>query len=489
MNANTYDAIVIGSGAGGAACAYRLVRGGLRVVMLEKGTYLPTDGSTLDIKLVVEEGQFLSREAWLDGHGRPLTPEEHFNVGGKTKWYGAALLRMAAREFETDAPYGCSGWPIGLADLEPYYAEAEQLLEVRNFGRELDLSRILKRAASRSSDWRAEPMPLGLANNITAYPIEATHFDGFASARGLKSEAEQSFLSRLAGAQNFTLVTNAEVTALLGLAGSPFTLTAVRVADGREFIAPRIFLAAGALHSPRLLARFSSAARVGTSVPPPELVGRHLKLHLVTAMVSVGTRRVEDLIRKTVILTNELFPHSSAQPLGFDGELISTLIPKLVPRFLARELGRRSYGFFLQTEDASDPRNRVLDASDSRAGLPVLDYDEKRMPTALREHRAFTRALKRALRKAGLLSFTQRIGPTGTAHASGTLSCGHNASVSVVDADGRVHGTHGLYVVDGSILPRISRVNPSLTIYAWGLRIGDLVAQQFAHEQGESPKH
>jgi choline dehydrogenase-like flavoprotein len=58
----------------------------------------------------------------------------------------------------------------------------------------------------------------------------------------------------------------------------------------------------------------------------------------------------------------------------------------------------------------------------------------------------------------------------------------------VVDADGRVHGTHGLYVVDGSILPRISRVNPSLTIYAWGLRVGDLVARRFAHEQGESPK-
>jgi len=44
---------------------------------------------------------------------------------------------------------------------------------------------------------------------------------------------------------------------------------------------------------------------------------------------------------------------------------------------------------------------------------------------------------------------------------------------SVVDRNGRVHGLRGLYVADGSVLPRSSRVNPSLTIYAWGLRLAD----------------
>ena len=486
MNAESYDAIVIGSGAGGAACAYRLVKGGLKVLMLEKGGYLPSDGSTLDTKRVVAKGEFLSHERWVDGHGRSVIPQEHFNVGGKTKWYGAALLPLAAREFETDGPYGCTGWPLGLADFAPYYAEAEKLLGVHNFVCEPDLARILKRAARRSSDWRSEPMPMGLASDITSDPLEATHFDGFASARGLKNDAEHCFLAPLAGAENFQLQTHAEVTTLLSSARTPFTLTGVRLADGREFRAPLIFLAAGALHSPRLLTRFSFAARIGTSMPPPELAGRHLKLHLLTVMVSVGTRRVEDVIRKTVILTNELYPHSSVQPLGFDGELISTLIPKVMPRFLAREVASRSYGFFLQTEDASDPRNRVLDARDGRAGLPVLDYDEKRMPHALREHRGLTRAFKRALRKAGLLSFTQRIGLAGTAHACGTLRCGHNVSDSMVDSEGRVRGAHGLYVVDGSILPRIGRMNPALTIYAWGLRVGELVAKQFGREQSDS---
>jgi choline dehydrogenase-like flavoprotein len=61
----------------------------------------------------------------------------------------------------------------------------------------------------------------------------------------------------------------------------------------------------------------------------------------------------------------------------------------------------------------------------------------------------------------------------GTAHACGTLIAGDDPANSVVDAIGRVHGMQGLYVVDGSILPRSSRVNPALTIYAWALRVAD----------------
>ena len=82
MNVPQYDAIVVGSGAGGAAAAYRLVSGGMRVLLLEKGAHLPKDGSTLDVRRVVHDGEYFSREPWLDGHGNSITPEEHFNVGG-----------------------------------------------------------------------------------------------------------------------------------------------------------------------------------------------------------------------------------------------------------------------------------------------------------------------------------------------------------------------------------------------------------------------
>jgi len=480
-----FDAIVIGSGAGGTAAAYRLVLGGLRVALVEKGGHLPTDGSTLDIRRVVHGGEFLSREAWLDGKGGALTPEEHFNVGGKTKWYGAALLRFGEHEFHPDLTHDCAGWPIPLADMAAYYNEAERLLGVRTFDCEPDLARILARISPPGSAWVARAMPMGLAPDISAHRNEAAHFDGFASGRGLKGEAEQSILSLLRNLPRFKLFTHAEVKHLIGAAGTPRIIVGVRLADGRELRAPRIFLAAGALHSPRLLARYLDNAGLAEQLQAAKHVGRHLKLHLLTAMVALTPTRKTDLIRKTAVLTNERFPHSSVQPLGFDGELISTLIPKFIPQRLRVQIGRRAYGFFLQTEDGSSAANRVFDAEPSGEAptLPVLDYDETRLPAAAREHRQFTRAFQFALAKAGLFAVTRRVGLNGTAHACGTLRAGHDASDSVVDANGRVHGMHGLYVVDGSILPRSSRVNPSLTIYAWGLRIGDLVAQEFASEQ------
>ena len=194
-------------------------------------------------------------------------------------------------------------------------------------------------------------------------------------------------------------------------------------------------------------------------------------------MVAVSPSIKTDLLRKTLFTEHSAHPHSSVQPLGFDAELIGNLIPAWVPRPLARAVGRRAYGFFLQTEDGSHADNRVLEATDA-GGRPTLDYDAARLPTAAREHRAFTRHLQRSLLRAGLLSFTQRIGLSGTAHVCGTLSAGVDPAHSVVDDHGRVHGIGGLYVVDGSVLPRISRVNPSLTIYAWALRVASRIDQE-----------
>ncbi|MFO1372116.1 MAG: GMC oxidoreductase [Candidatus Competibacteraceae bacterium] len=230
-----------------------------------------------------------------------------------------------------------------------------------------------------------------------------------------------------------------------------------------------MLLAAGALHSPRLLQDYLTQTGLAERLPNSRLVGRYYKHHLLTAVLAFSPGRKHDLLRKTLLLLNTHLPHSSVQPLGFDGELMATLLPRLTPRWLARALGERAYGFFLQTEDGSDERNRVI-ARANGASSPQLDYASTRLPTALTEHRQLVRALQRALLGAGCLAAANSVPLSGTAHACGTLVTGNDPSASVVDAYGRVHEMDNLYVVDGSVLPRSSRVNPSLTIYAWALR-------------------
>jgi choline dehydrogenase-like flavoprotein len=481
MSANPYEAIIVGSGAGGAAAGHRLALAGVRVLIVEKGVELPTDGSTLDDIQVVMHGRFLSREPWLDGSGRTIFPEEHFNLGGKTRWYGAAVLRYSAEEFLDDSRYAARGWPIAQADLAPYYDEAERLLGVRTFAIEPGLKRILDAVQAVDRRWNSIPLPMALSERILQDPLEARHFDGFASVAHLKGDAEASFLKPVATLANLTIRTGSEVVALLRGGSDGATLVGatlvgatrvggVRLASGEELRADTVMLAAGTLHSPRLLNRFIGRLDAPARTARFDLVGRNLKKHVLTAMIAVSLWRPTDTLRKTMLTTHEDFPHSSVQPLGFDADLIATLVPRYVPRFLARLIGRHAYGFFLQTEDGANRDNRVYEESPEK---PVMDYDEARVPASLAEHKALTRAFRRVLLRIGMLSFTQRVGLAGTAHVSGTLVMGTHADHAVVDPNGAVFGIGGLYVVDGSVLPRSSRVNPSLSIYAWGLRVAD----------------
>jgi len=465
-----YDYIIIGSGAGGAAAAWRLANAGRQVLLLEKGEPLPRDGSTLDVEQVIRAGRFKSHEPWLDAHGRRFAPEEYFNLGGKTKWYGAALLRYSPREFEADAAHQCLGWPIGYPDLEPYYAEAEQRLGVRVFDPEPDLAAIVRRLTENRGGWQAEALPLALASEIVRHPEEAAHFDAFASVKGLKGDAESAFLLDAHALPNLRVLTGQAVVALLGDSYEPLRLRGVMTEDGQIFEGSAVLLAAGALHSPRLLQQYFNRTGLESRLPCAAQVGRYYKQHLLTALVAFTPRRQTDLLRKTQVLLNARVPHSSVQPLGFDGELIGALMPGIVPRRLATALGQYAYGFFLQTEDGSDAANRVIAGSGS---LPQMDYDPRRLAPARAEHRRLVRGFRNALLRAGCLGFSKAIPLSGTAHACGSLIAGSDPARSVVDANGKVHGMNNLYVVDGSVLPRSSRVNPSLTIFAWSLRVSD----------------
>lgn len=402
-----YDAVIVGSGAGGAAAAYQPARAGLSVVLIEKGAPLPKDGSTLDFNRVVHQSEFKSNEPWIDNHGRTFVPEEYFNFGGTTQWSGTALLRYSAREFSAEPAYSCLGWPIGYRDMQLYYAEAERLLRVRSIPAEPDLRRIADKLLARTPSWTHQSLPMGLSTDILEIPAEARHFDGFASVADLKSDAETSFLRHVQSMHNLQVRTGHAVTELLGHPKDGTDIQGVRLDNGTELHGRTVILAAGALHSPRLLQRYVHAQDLSRRVPCASDIGRTLKYHLLTAMIGISTRRMTDVIRKTRIFHSSLLPHSSVQPLGFDGELISTLIPRVVPRGVARLIGGHAYGFFLQTEDGAHPDIRVIAGSAAVQCLPCIDYDAARTPAAVDEHRQLVRNFSRRSgthRDAGILA-------------------------------------------------------------------------------------
>ena len=127
-----YDLIVIGSGPGGASLAQRLAPTGKRILILERGDYLPREESNWDSKAVFVDGRYQADETWTNAKGDMFSPALHYNVGGNSKVYGAALFRLRERDFGKVVHAGgvSPAWPLGYEAFAPWYDEAETLFHV-----------------------------------------------------------------------------------------------------------------------------------------------------------------------------------------------------------------------------------------------------------------------------------------------------------------------------------------------------------------------
>src|SRR5204863_9934537 len=128
-----YDVIVIGSGAGGGTLVRHLAPSGKRILLLERGDWLPREPSNWSTSDVFVDNRYISADTWYDAAtAKAFQPQVHYFVGGATKLYGAALYRLRAEDFgELRHHDGVSpAWPIGYDELEPYYTQAEELYRV-----------------------------------------------------------------------------------------------------------------------------------------------------------------------------------------------------------------------------------------------------------------------------------------------------------------------------------------------------------------------
>ena len=130
--AEHYDVIIVGTGAGGGTLAHTLAPTGKKILLLERGDFLPRERENWDPESNFVQGRYMSKDTWYDDDGKPFQPQVHYYVGGATKVYGAALYRLRPQDFgELKHVDGISpAWPLTYDDFEPYYTKAEWLYQV-----------------------------------------------------------------------------------------------------------------------------------------------------------------------------------------------------------------------------------------------------------------------------------------------------------------------------------------------------------------------
>ena len=160
--------IIIGSGAGGGTLAYKLAPSGKRILLLERGPYVPREKENWDSHAVNVESRYHIKEPWFDKDGKEFHAGAHYFVGGNTKFYGAALIRLRQQDFGEVRHHGgiSPAWPISYDDLEPYYTQAEHLYQVHG-----------ERGVDPTEPPRERAIPASAAQPRAAHPAARRRHD------------------------------------------------------------------------------------------------------------------------------------------------------------------------------------------------------------------------------------------------------------------------------------------------------------------------
>ena len=510
-----YDLIVIGSGPGGASLAHRLAPTGKRILLIERGNYLPRERENWDSKTVFVDGKYQAPETWYGRDGSTFHPGLHYYVGGNSKVYGAALVRLRERDFDEVTHHnGISpAWPLKYDVFEPFYSEAERLFSVHGQRGEDPLEppasapfpfppvshepRVQELHDSLVGEGlHPFHLPLGIRLTEDAHGratptsvcIRCDAFDGFPCLLNGKADAQVMCVDpALAAYPNLQLLTDAYVTQLeTGATGREVTGVHVRRhGQDERYEADIVVVACGALSSALLLLRSANDAHPHGLANASRQVGRNYMRHNQSVLMALLPKPNRTVFQKTLAFTDYYFGAPDWEfPLGFvqmcatshaeqiKGEALSSWLEWL-PNMPFDHMALHSMDFWLSSEDLPKPGNRIFYDGDK----VVLDVTEdgweahRRLRKKLESHLANFGAHPILLERK--LYFGKDIPIGGTAHQAGTCRFGTDPATSVLDLDCKAHELDNLYVTDASFFPSIGAVNPTLTIIANALRVAD----------------
>ena len=506
MRSDRYDIIIIGSGAGGGTMAYALADAPVRILLVERGDFVPQEEENWSPDAVWKELRYQSSERWLDEHGREFRPYTHYNVGGNTKFWGSVLYRLRRSDFESvEHIDGVSpAWPIDYDTLAPYYDRAERIYNVHGeLGADPTdpqrgafphlpvphsdgMATIVRRL--QSLGLHPAPLPLGIRDGC----IPCTTCNSFACKLHAKSEADVSCVRPALAHPNVELWTNAVARRLL-TDPSGRRIKSVEISRNGTIVqveAARVVVSCGAINSAALLLRSANDHHPKGLGNSSGLVGRRYMAHLATMMQGFHPfRKNATVFQKTVGINDYYFrgpktryPLGHIQSQGRTHGVMAKVVGDTRSYFGVSMRGiplgaydwwvARGVDWLAMSEDLPVADNRV---TVDRSGRIQLAY----RPNNLRAHRLLVKETCRILRRLGFwVVMTHSHGSKNTTHQCGTIVFGHNPSDSVLDTFCRSHDVENLFVVDASFFPSSAAVNPALTIAAQALRVADHIRQE-----------
>jgi len=514
-NNNHFDVIIIGTGAGGGTLAAKLAPTGKRILLLERGDYVPREKDNWSTRAVNLEGRYQTKEKWRDRDGKELHPHTNYYVGGNTKFYGAALFRLRREDFGEIRHHGgvSPAWPVSYDEMEPYYTQAERMYHVHGLRGE-DPTEPAASAPYPHPAVSHEPRMQHLSDDFARLGLRPFHTplgvmldekdprkspcircstcDGHPCLLYAKSDAQVLGVDPALQHPNVELRTNAKVERL---ETSPSGREVRRVIVGRNgtseaLSADIVVSSCGAINSAALLLRSASDMHPRGLANGSDTVGRHYMGHVNSVLMAISKCPNPTVFQKTLsvndfYLGGDGFPYPMGH-ISFVGKLdrdtLKAGAPAIAPGFTLDIMANHSLDFWLTSEDLPDPSNRV---SIDRDGNIVLAYQ----PNNEEGHTRLMAKLKHLMQQqtacgvhghqchqglfARSLFAGQRIPLAGVAHQNGTIRFGNDPKTSALDRNCRAHEVDNLYVVDGSFFPSSGAVNPALTIMANALRVGD----------------
>jgi choline dehydrogenase-like flavoprotein len=510
-----WDVIVIGTGMGGGMAGRRLAERGLSVLFVEKGPV----GYRSEVQRISEEPVDYGARQMLgfwpapvearmaSGHTQRFFAPLGCGVGGSSVFYAAALEQPERHDLESidGFPHPTGGWPVPYEAFLPYFRQAAGALSVRGdadprsdtSGPDLPAPPLTEAESKLFSDLRKGGLHPYRAHEAMRRLPGCEDCLGRKCPRPCKMDARSAGVEPALQTGNATLVANCTAEELIETAGR---ISQVRVrVDGSDYSlsATTVVLAAGALHSPRLLLG-SCGVHPDGCANSSGWVGRGLMFHL-TELIALWPRRGSPSVGATRCLSLRDFYTYRGNRLGLvqsmgvnaDAGVIASHLKGMIDQSVLRHIpgiGKIATVCALASaklfgnatvlvgvmEDLPYFENRVMPHPED-PDSPLVEY---RFSEELKRRRKVFRSLAR--RKLGrfrtqLLS----IRPTlNFGHASGTLRFGTDPSVSVLDADCKAHDLANLYVTDASFMPTAMGVNPSLVIAANALRVADIIAAQ-----------